>query len=200
MQRAQYLIQNLRVSIMFTLSHIQAEEAPMSIRRFYANGTPGPLTTSMAHVPELLQVAMPFIGAALGPSAIDFRTKEIIILRTSAKMSCQYCTNTHTVVASQTDLTEAQLRALRGEKDVQTVDFSEAELLLIEWCDAMCNGATAISDELMQKLVAQYGEAATVEFALCSGCTLMLNRYASALNLPTADAHIEWLDSNGYQR
>ena len=185
---------------MFSLSQIQAEEAPISVRSFYANGTPGPLTTTMAHVPELLQVAMPFIGAALGPSAVDFRTKEIIILRTSAKMGCQYCTNTHTVVASRTDLSDAQLRALRGEQDINAVGFSEAEQLLIEWCDAMCNGSIAISDALMTKLVEQYGEAATVEFALCSGCTLMLNRYATALGLPTAAAHLEWLDSNGYQR
>ena len=154
----------------------------------------------MAHVPELLQSAMPFIGGTLGPSSIDFRTKEIVILRTSAQMSCQYCTNTHTVVASQTDLNDEQLRALRGEKPVQEMGFSDAELLLIEWCDAMADGANGISDELMTTLVHHYGEAATVELALCCSCTIMLNRYATALQLPTADAHLEWLDSNGFQR
>lgn len=154
----------------------------------------------MAHVPELLQVAMPFIGAALGPSSIDFRTKEIIILRTSATMGCQYCTNTHTVVASQSDLTEEQLRALRRESDLERAGFSETEMLLIEWCDAMTASSTPISEGLMTQLVEAYGEAATVEFALCSGCTIMLNRYATALQLPTSTAHLEWLDNNGFKR
>lgn len=154
----------------------------------------------MAHVPELLQVTMPFIGAALGPSSIDFRTKEIIILRTSASMGCNYCTNTHTVVASKTDLTDEQLRALRGETNYSNAGFPDHEELLIEWCDAMTAGAGPISKDLMTKLVEAYGEAATVEFALCSGCTLMLNRYATALQLPTANAHLEWLDNNGFNR
>ena len=154
----------------------------------------------MAHVPELLQVAMPFIGAALGSSSINFRTKEIIILRTSATMGCQYCTNTHTVVASQSDLTDEQLRALRGESEVEQAGFSAIEMLLIEWSDAMTAGSTPISERLMTQLVEAYGEAATVEFALCSGCTIMLNRYATALQLPTATAHLEWLDNNGFKR
>ena len=47
-----------------------------------------------------LEVTMPFLDAALGPSAVDARTKELVILRTSAVMGCRYCIQTHTVVVN----------------------------------------------------------------------------------------------------
>jgi AhpD family alkylhydroperoxidase len=141
---------------------------------------------------------MPFIAAALGPSAIDFRTKEIIVLRTSAIMSCSFCTNLHTVVAEQTGLTSEQLHALRGESAVENVGFSEKELCLIAWCDAMSNGTAPVPTELTKKLTDLYSQAEVVEFGMASGCTIMLNRYASALQLPTATPHLEWLENNGF--
>ena len=141
---------------------------------------------------------MPFIAASLGPSAIDFRTKEIIVLRTSAAMSCSFCTNLHTVVANETGLTSEQLHALRGEAPVDSVGFSEKELCLIAWCDAMSNGTAAIPTELTNELAAHYSQAEVVEFGMASGCTIMLNRYASALQLPTATPHLQWLEANGF--
>lgn len=177
---------------------IQVSEAPLSIRSFFANGDPGPIVSSLAHVPELLQKTMPFIAAALGPSGIDFRTKEIIVLRTSAIMSCSFCTNLHTVVAEQTGLTSEQLHALRGETDVGAVGFTKKELCLIQWCDAMGNGTAPVPTELTKTLSSLYSEAEVVEFGIASGCTIMLNRYASALHLPTATPHLEWLETNGF--
>ena len=76
-------------------------EAPLIAKSFYTQEKAGPLTSSLAHAPTLLKESMPFISRALGPSAIDFRTKEIVILRTSIHLSCFYCVNTHTVIASK---------------------------------------------------------------------------------------------------
>ena len=95
---------------------IEAEQAPLLARHFYASGNPGPIVAALAHVPELLEVTMPFLDAALGPSAVDARTKELVILRTSAVMGCRYCIQTHTVVARKTGLSVDEVAALRGEQ------------------------------------------------------------------------------------
>lgn len=56
---------------MSRISLIEESQAPLSARPFYANGDPGPIISSFAHVPELLGAAAPFIGAAFGPSSIS---------------------------------------------------------------------------------------------------------------------------------
>jgi AhpD family alkylhydroperoxidase len=68
----------------------------------------------LAYVPELCEVVLPFVGAALGPSAVSLHEKEIAVLRTSANLGCKYCVNAHTVVATESGLSRDEVRALRG--------------------------------------------------------------------------------------
>ncbi len=70
---------------------LDREQAPLLARRFYGGGVVSPVTGSLAQVPELLEVALPFIGIALGPVSLDARAKELGVLRTSALLECRYC-------------------------------------------------------------------------------------------------------------
>src|SRR6266851_7657616 len=92
---------------------LSREQAPLLAQPFFAGGDPGPIVAVLAHVPEALEVALPFIGMVLGPSAIGVRTKEIAILRTSARASCRYCVEAHTVAALDVGFTAAEVRSLR---------------------------------------------------------------------------------------
>ncbi len=55
---------------------LDRDQAPLLARRFYGDGAVSPITRSLAQVPELLEVALPFIGLALGPVSLDARAKE----------------------------------------------------------------------------------------------------------------------------
>ncbi len=63
---------------------LDAVRAPLLARPYVADADPGPIVAALAQVPELMEVTLPFISAALGPSAVDWRSKEIVIGRTSA--------------------------------------------------------------------------------------------------------------------
>jgi 3'(2'), 5'-bisphosphate nucleotidase len=60
---------------------IDQPSAPLLLRDLYAGGDPGPIVGALAQVPELCEVALPFVGASLGPSSVSFRHKEIAVLR-----------------------------------------------------------------------------------------------------------------------
>ena len=172
---------------------VQPIDAPITVRKHFENGAPGPLTGTLAHVPELLQTALPFIGSALGASAVDFRTKEIVILRASALNQCRYCVNTHTVVADKAGLNRDELRALRREKNYEEIFSSERERTLIEWTDVTAQSCAAFSNELRSNMALHFTEAQIVELTITIGATVMLNRYATALELPVSEAHYHWL-------
>lgn len=174
------------------------DQAPLTVQGFFPEeGTAGPLTASMAHVPELLPVSMPFIGTVLGPSSVDFRTKEIVILRTSGNLACAYCVGTHTVVASSAGLDRSALRFLRTEDEQCPFDGREA--LLVRWVDAVALGRGPIDAALNEAVCAAFTEAERVEITLLIGATMMLNRYATALDLPVSDDHRAWLTAEGWQ-
>jgi AhpD family alkylhydroperoxidase len=174
-----------------TIQLIEADQAPLLARRHYAGGDPGPLVGALAHVPELLEVALPFIGATLGPSAIEARTKELVIVRTSALLGCAYCTQTHMVVALDAGLSRAEVAALTGP--APAADFADpAERALLGWVEAVA-GTGAVPEQARSALAEHWADHEIVELTLLVGATMMLNRFATALALPTSAATLRRL-------
>jgi AhpD family alkylhydroperoxidase len=159
-------------------------DAPLLAKRFYGGGDPGPIAATMAHVPELLETALPFIGGALSPSAIDFRTKEIVILRTSVLLQCRYCIDSHTPVALDSGLSHAETSALRNEDEPLNVFASPRERALISWNDAVAGTVGRIDPAVRAEFAAHFAEHEIVELTLLIGATMLLNRYATSLELP----------------
>jgi AhpD family alkylhydroperoxidase len=160
---------------------IEAEQAPLLARSFYANGNPGPIVAALAHVPELLEVTMPFLDAALGPSAVDARTKELAILRTSAVMGCRYCIQTHTVVARNTGLSVEEVAAL------------------LRWVEVVAVGPGQVPEAARREARARLEDPELVELTLLVGATLLLNRFCTALELPTSPKVLGRLAEEGWR-
>jgi AhpD family alkylhydroperoxidase len=165
---------------------VDREQAPLLARRFYGEGPASPITASLAQVPELLEVALPFIGAALGPGSLDAREKELAILRTSALLECRYCVQTHSVVALDCGLDAAEVRALRGEEPLEAVFLAERERVMLAWIDAVALGRGPVDPDVQTRATSILADHELVELTLAVTATLMLNRYCTALDLPTS--------------
>lgn len=184
----------LRESAGVTL--IEAHQAPLLARPYYADGDPGPIVAALAQVPEMLAVAMPFLGAVLGPSALSARTKELVILRTSARAACRYCVESHTVVARDVGFSIAEVRSLRGEADVEAAFPDEADRAVLDWCDAIV-GTGAADPAARVRLLSFFAEHEVVELTLLAASTLLLNRFCTALELPTSSSVLARLAAEG---
>ena len=165
---------------------IGPDAAPLLARRFYGEGPPSPITASLAQAPELLELALPFIGAALGPGALDARAKELAILRTSALLECRYCVQTHTVVALDCGLSRDEVRALRGEVELDVAFPDERERAMLAWIDAVALGRGPVDPQVQSRTTDALADHELVELTLAVTATLMLNRYCTALDLPTS--------------
>ena len=174
------------------------EQAPLSVREFFSEST-GPLVGTMAHVPELLQVVMPMIAQQFGPSALSMRHKEMVILGVSALQGCRYCTDTHTIAASREGLSQNELRVLRGVKENEE-EFVDKERSL--WTYVIAVGAGKIdvvqTGKAMGALKNDWMEFEIVEITMLIGTTIMLNRYCIALDIPTAQSHLDWLNQQDW--
>lgn len=176
---------------------IDESSAPLPMRPYYEGGDPGPIVAALAQVPELAELALPFLGAALGPSAVSFRHKEIAVLRTSANLSCRYCVDAHTVVAYESGLTDDEVAALR---DGSTDPFDDpAEQALIAWIDALSLGQGPVPSTVAQRAHETLGDHRLVELTVTVGATMLLNRMATGLRLPTSDDTLRRLAEHGLE-
>jgi len=164
---------------------IEAGQVPLLARPFFADGDPGPIVAALAQVPELLMVAAPLLGVALSPSAIDWRTKEIVIVRTSALAGCRYCIQAHTTVALDAGLSHDEVAALRIEAPVEDVFDSERELALLRWIDVVARAHGPVADDDRTDIRSHFSDHEIVELTAVIGVTLLLNRFATSLALPS---------------
>ena len=144
-------------------------------------------------MPELLEVTLPFVARVYGETSIDVRTKEVAILRVSARSGCRYCIETHTVAAWDAGLTVEETTSLRGSP----TGLSDREAALVEWCDALCAAPDPVPDAVAARLGEHFAEHEIVELTLVASATLMLNRLCTALELPTSPATLARLEAAG---
>lgn len=172
---------------------LEAGQAPLLARPHYPEDRPAsPIVRALSQVPELLEVAMPFISRVYGETAVDLRTKEIVVLRVSAVSGCRYCVETHTVAAWDAGLSRAETDALRGEPGPV---LDARERALVDWCDALCAAPEPVPDEVMAPVREHFAEHEVVELTLLGAATLMLNRFCTALELPTSPATLAQLEA-----
>lgn len=179
------------------VSPISADQAPLLARSYYADGAPSPIVAALAHVPELLDVAMPFVAAALGESFVSARLKEIAILRASAVLGCHYCVRSHTVVALDEGLSRAEVVALCRDEPAQDAFDDERERALVAWVQALAGGRGPLDGDLERHMAACFSEAEIVELTVVATATMMLNRFCTALGLPVSDATLVRLRAEG---
>jgi AhpD family alkylhydroperoxidase len=175
---------------------LEADQAPLLARPYYASGDPGPIVAALAQVPELLDVTMPFLRMVLGPSAVPARTKELVILRTSCRAACRYCVESHTVVARDIGLSVAEVSAVRGEGNVDAAFPDQADRAVLDWCDAIV-GIGPVDPATRVRLLSFFAEHEVVELTLLAASTLLLNRFCTALELPTPNSVLARLAAEG---
>ena len=94
-------------------------------------------------------------------------------------------------------MSKDEVVALRGKGDGTAAFADKREKALIRWTNAVAVGPHAIGDDLKEEFKRHFNEAEVVELTLLVGATVMLNRYATALDLPVAEAHREFLKNEG---
>ena len=177
---------------------IEADGAPLLLRDLFAGGDPGPIAAALAQVPELCTATLPFVGAALSASSVPVRLKEIAILRTSALLGCRYCIDAHTVVALDTGLSTAEVSALRGTEPLAVCFANPAESALLRWIDAVADGRGPIEATIGDTLRSHFEDHTIVELTVTIGATMFLNRFATALGLPTSVETLQRLSTEGF--
>jgi AhpD family alkylhydroperoxidase len=158
---------------------VTRERAPLLARPYFEAGDPGPIAAALANVPELMEVALPLLGAVYGPTSVEARLKEIVILRVSSANGCRYCTDTHTGVAERMGFAPDELSALRGEAPPPD-RWDAAQRALLAFSEALSDRPA----EAVDLLRPHFDEPAIVELVVVGSVTVMLNRFATALELP----------------
>src|SRR5438445_9099781 len=148
---------------------LTAEQAPWLARPYYERGKPGPIAAALANVPELMQPMLSFVDTIFGPTSVEERLKEIVILRVSSANGCRYCTETHSRVARRLGFGPDEVPALRGERSCPD-DWSPAERALFSFSEAL----STRPEQAVDLLRPYFEEPQIVELVTLASATVLL--------------------------
>jgi AhpD family alkylhydroperoxidase len=159
---------------------VTADQAPLLARPYYERGHPGPIAAALANVPELMRPMLAFVDSIFGPTSVPDRLKEIVILRVSSANGCRYCTETHTRVARRLGFGPEDLASLRGEAPCP-VHWTPRKRALFSFSEAL----STRPEGAIEVLRPHFAEPQIVELVTLGSATVLLNRFATALELPS---------------
>jgi AhpD family alkylhydroperoxidase len=147
-------------------------------RSYYERGSPGPIAAALANAPELMQPMLSFVHSIYGPTSVEGRLKEIVILRVSSANGCRYCTESHSRVARRMGFGPEEVTALRGEGPCPD-RWSPVERALFSFSETL----SSRPEQAVDLLRPHFGEPQIVELVALGSATVLLNRFATALEL-----------------
>ncbi len=169
---------------MAKIPYVEKENASPEIRALYEQvegklGLVPNVVKAMANSPVMLQGFMPFLGAALGPSAVDAPLKELAIITTSKLNGCSYCTAHHTVAGKRAGLSEEKINVL---PDFQNSLLDEKEKTVVRFAKEVTEDVSA-SDESIRQLRNYFDNSQIAELTMVIGVFNVLTRFADTFKV-----------------
>ena len=139
---------------------------------------PVEMIQAMALRPEILAAFGEF-GSCVYPGGLLERSiKELVIIEASRANACQFCTDSHVVVAKMLGISDDPLKALRDPDSLRP-----RERLAVEYTRAAMADSNRIPNELFDRLKADFSEPEIVELTFLIGFINMLNLFNNALQV-----------------
>lgn len=131
-----------------------------------------------------LATAVAAMNDAVNASTLDWRLHELVRMRVAMINGCQTCLTWRTAEAIDAGVTE---ELLAGVAEWRTsADYTDAELVALEFTELFCTDSTAIDDDLMQRLERHFDSGEIVELTLVVGKYLSQGRFMQVLGLDEA--------------
>ena len=137
---------------------------------------------ALAHNTPVLRAELRFERAVAKFRKLDRMLKELAVRASAARIGCSWCMDFGYWEGHRLGIAAEKLRAVPSWREHREL-FSELELAVMEYAEAMCETEPAVPDELAAMLLARLGESAFVELTVMVGIENLRSRVNSALGL-----------------
>jgi AhpD family alkylhydroperoxidase len=117
----------------------------------------------LRHRPQILTATAAYEMALVGSARMDPRLKQLAELKAAALVTCEFCLDIGSALATTAGITGHQLRELPRFADSDA--FSTEEKLVLEFAEAMSRTPAEVPAELRDRLLRRFSPAQLTELA-----------------------------------
>lgn len=171
-----------------TVSYVEYDDADQQTKAFYDAATERfemllNIFKVFGHTPTLGSCFTDSVMAMLQDAELDWKTKELLILKATLRNECQYCVVQHEAVSQRLGITPEVIAALEGDKYKTSELFSDAEKALLDLTVQIGVDANRVSNDIWDRVKAHYNEAQIVEAVYVITQYIAISKFGDALGV-----------------
>ncbi|MGI9498646.1 MAG: carboxymuconolactone decarboxylase family protein [Geminicoccaceae bacterium] len=137
----------------------------------------------LGHTPELGGPFTDMIMTILQDGHIDWKTKELLILKATQRNDCQYCVIQHERLSMMLGIAEDKIADLDGDAYKTSPHFTEGERALIDLTVQIGIDANRVSKGLWDRLHQHYTDQQIVEAAFVITTYIFVSKFGDAMGV-----------------
>jgi alkylhydroperoxidase family enzyme len=138
----------------------------------------------MAHIPKLLSGYGKVEQAVAKVHLLDLRHRALAELKAATTVRCEYCIDLGSRISRDWGLTDEELLALPNYRSAAC--FSDVDKLVLDYAAAMSRNPVEVTDELFDKLRAQFDTPQLVELTFIVALENLRGRFNLAVGIGAA--------------
>lgn len=171
-----------------SVSYVEREQADAATVAFYdkAEGRFQALLNIFkvfGHQPEYGTVFTDMIMAVLKDGVLDWKTKELLILKATQRNQCQYCVVQHERVSDMLGIPPQKIADIDGDKYRSSKHFTEGEKALLDLTVQIGEDANRVSADLWKRLHANWSEPQIVDAVFVITIYIAVSKFGDALGV-----------------
>ena len=137
----------------------------------------------MGHAPELMTPFCDFIMEILQDGLVDWKTKELLILKSTLLNECHYCVVQHETLSKRLGIPDEKIADLAGDKYKTSPHFSDAEKAILELTEQTWKDANRVSEDLWKRVREHWSEPQCIEIVATITTYIMVSKFGDVLQV-----------------
>jgi len=170
------------------ISYVEPNQADTRTKAFYDKATERfemllNIFKVFGHTPELGEAFTQSVMAMLKDGELDWRTKELIILKATHRNECQYCVVQHETLSKRMGIADEKIADIGGDKYRSSPHFDDAEKTLLDLTAQIGVDANAVTPALWDRLHQHFTEPQIVEAVYVITQYIAISKFGDALGV-----------------
>ena len=178
-----------------SVSYVEREQADDLTNEFY-NDSEGRFEMLLnifkvfGHTPKLGRIFTDSVMEMLQDGELEWKTKELLILKATLRNQCQYCVVQHEAVSQRLGISAEKIAGLEGDAYQKSDLFTEKERALLDLTVQIGVDANRIPKSLWDRLDAEFTQPQIVEAVYVITQYIAISKFGDALGVELEPAFL----------
>jgi AhpD family alkylhydroperoxidase len=135
------------------------------------------------HTPKLGAIFTESVMEMLQDAHLDWKTKELLILKATHRNECQYCVVQHEAVSQRLGISAEKIADIEGDNYKTSPHYTEGERALLDLTVQIGIDANRVSKDIWDRVKAHYDESQIVEAVYVITQYIAISKFGDALGV-----------------